>query len=59
MKKQHFINATIIDPYNSLNENGVLIIGEDGKIEAIGKTVNINISSIVISLEKYRRFMVI
>ena len=42
MKKQYFINANIIDPHNSLNENGGLIIGEDGKIEAIGKKVNIN-----------------
>ena len=35
MKKQYFINANIIDPHNSINENGGLIIGEDGKIEAI------------------------
>ena len=42
MKKQYFINANIIDPYNSMNENGGLIINEDGKIEAIGKKVNIN-----------------
>ena len=42
MKKQFFINANIIDPHNSLNENGGLIIGEDGKIEAIGKKVNTN-----------------
>ncbi len=32
MKKQYFINANIIDPHNSLNETGGLIIGEDGKI---------------------------
>ena len=42
MKKQYFINANIIDPYNSINENGGLIIGEDGFIEAVGKKVNIN-----------------
>ena len=42
MKKQFFINANIVDPYNSINEIGGLIIGEDGKIEAIGKKVNIN-----------------
>ena len=42
MKKQYFINANIIDPHNSINENGGLIISEDGKIEAIGKKVNIN-----------------
>ena len=42
MKKQYFINANIIDPHNSLNELGGLIISEDGKIEAIGKKVNIN-----------------
>ena len=42
MKKQYFINANIIDPHNSLNEIGGLIIGEDGKIEAVGKKVNLN-----------------
>ena len=42
MKKQYFINANIIDPHNSLNERGGLIIGEDGLIEAIGKKVNTN-----------------
>ena len=42
MKKQYFINANIIDPYNSINEVGGLIIGEDGKIEAVGKKVNTN-----------------
>ena len=40
MKKQYFINANIVDPHNSINEVGGLIIGEDGKIEAIGKKVN-------------------
>jgi len=42
MKKQYFLNANIIDPHNSLNEIGGLIIGEDGLIEAIGKKVNKN-----------------
>ena len=42
MKKKYFINANIIDPKNSINENGGLIINEDGKIEAIGKKVNTN-----------------
>jgi dihydroorotase len=42
MKRQYFINANIVDPHNSINENGGLIIGEDGKIEAIGKKVNTN-----------------
>ena len=42
MKKQYFINANIIDPHNSLNENGGLIISEKGEIEAIGKKVNTN-----------------
>ena len=37
MKKQYFINAKIIDPHNSINEVGGLIISEEGKIEAIGK----------------------
>ena len=30
MKKKYFINANIIDPHNSLNENGGLIIDEIG-----------------------------
>ena len=42
MKKQYFINANIVDPHNSLNENGGLIISENGEVEAIGKKVNIN-----------------
>ena len=42
MKKQYFINANIVDPHNSIGEVGGLIIGEDGKIEAIGKKVNTN-----------------
>ena len=42
MKRQYFINANIIDPQNSLNENGGLIINENGIIEAIGKKVNTN-----------------
>jgi len=42
MKKQYFINASIVDPHNNLNENGGLIIGENGKIEGIGKKVNTN-----------------
>ena len=40
MKKQYFINANIIDPHNSMSENGGLIIGEEGLIEGIGKKVN-------------------
>ena len=42
MKKKYFINAYIIDPHNSLNEIGGIIIGENGKIEAVGKKVNTN-----------------
>ena len=42
MKKKYFINANIIDPHNSLNERGGLIINEEGKIEGIGKKVNTN-----------------
>ena len=42
MKKKYFINANIIDPRNSLNEIGGIIIGENGKIEAVGKKVNTN-----------------
>jgi len=42
MKKKYFINANIVDPHNSLNEKGGLIINEEGKIEGIGKKVNTN-----------------
>ena len=42
MKKQYFLNANIVDPANSLEELGGLIINENGKIEAIGKKVNKN-----------------
>ena len=42
MKKKYFINANIIDTYNSLNETGGLIIDENGKIEGVGKKVNTN-----------------
>ena len=42
MKKQYFLNAKIIDPKNSIDEIGGLIIDENGKIEAIGKKVNQN-----------------
>ena len=42
MKKKYFINANIIDPKNSINENGGLIIDEEGKVEAVGKKVNTN-----------------
>jgi len=42
MKKKYFLNASIVDPSNSLDENGGLIINEQGKIEAVGKKVNKN-----------------
>ena len=41
-KKKYFLNAHIVDPCNSVNEIGGLIIGENGKIEASGKRVNNN-----------------
>ena len=42
MKKKYFLNAQIVDPQNSMDEIGGLIINEEGKIEAIGKKVNEN-----------------
>ena len=42
MKKKYFLNANIVDPQNSLNELGGLIINEEGLIEAVGKKVNAN-----------------
>ena len=49
MKKQYFLNANIIDPYNSINENVGSLIDEYGLIEAIGKKVN---STNIPSIEK-------
>ena len=42
MKKKYFLNANIIDPQNSIEGIGGLIVGENGKIEAVGKKVNTN-----------------
>ena len=42
MRRQFFLNAYIVDPKNSIDGLGGLIIGEDGKIEAVGKKVNKN-----------------
>ncbi len=42
MKKKYFLNANIIDPKNSIEEIGGLIVDENGKIEACGKKVNQN-----------------
>ena len=42
MRKKYFLNANIIDPHNSIDESGGLIINESGKIEAVGKKVNNN-----------------
>ena len=35
MKKQYFINANIVDPHNSLKEDGGLVIGDDALATAI------------------------
>ena len=50
MKKKYFLNANIVDPKNSMEELGGLIIGENGKIEAVGKKVN---TSNIPSREKF------
>ena len=42
MKKKYFLNANIIDPQNSIDEIGGLIVNENGSIEAAGKKVNTN-----------------
>ncbi len=42
IKKKYFLNANIIDPKNSIEEIGGLIVDEKVKIEAIGKKVNKN-----------------
>tara|TARA_Y100000590_G_scaffold399868_1_gene483500 strand:+ start:1425 stop:2711 length:1287 start_codon:yes stop_codon:yes gene_type:complete len=50
MKKKYLLNANIVDPQNSLDEIGGLIVSEEGKIEAVGKKVN---ESNIPSREKY------
>jgi len=40
MKEKYLINARILDPKNSMDENGGLIINQNGKIKAVGKKVN-------------------
>ena len=42
MKKQYFINGNIIDPHNSINEVGGLIIGDKGQLEAVQEAQKIN-----------------
>tara|TARA_B100000579_G_scaffold198234_1_gene162127 strand:+ start:408 stop:1697 length:1290 start_codon:yes stop_codon:yes gene_type:complete len=42
MKKKYFLNAHVIDPCNSINEPGGLIVDEQGNVEASGKRVNKN-----------------
>ena len=42
IKKKYFVNGNIVDPHNSINEIGGLIIDENGIVEAIGKKVNTN-----------------
>ena len=50
MKKKYFLNANIIDPQNSIDEIGGMIVNEEGKVEAVGKKVN---PSNIPSREKY------
>jgi len=50
MKKKYFLNANIVDPKNSIEELGGLILDENGKIEAVGKKVN---SANIPSREKF------
>ena len=37
MKKQYFLNANIIDPKNSIEEMGGLIVNEEGKLKLLVK----------------------
>ena len=46
MKKQYFINANIVDPHNSINEIGGLIISEDGKLKLLEKKLILIISQV-------------
>ena len=39
MKEKIFINARIIDPSQNMDEKGSLILNDNGKVRAIGKSV--------------------
>ena len=39
MKEKFFINARIIDPSQNIDEIGGLIVDNNGKIKALGKSV--------------------
>ena len=39
MKEKIFINARIIDPSQSMDEKGSLLLNDKGKVKAIGKNV--------------------
>ena len=47
MKKKYFLNANIVDPHNSIEEIGGLIINEEGKIEAVASRVDPQTRSIL------------
>ena len=38
MKEKIFINARIIDPSQKMDEKGSLILNDNGKVKAIGKS---------------------
>ena len=40
MKEKYLINARIIDPKNQIDENGGIVIDENGKIKGVGKSVS-------------------
>ena len=39
MKEKIFINARIIDPSQEMDEQGSLILDQNGKVKSIGKNV--------------------
>ena len=39
MIEKIFINARIIDPSQEIDEKGYLIVGSNGKIKSIGKSI--------------------
>ena len=42
MKKKYFLNANIIDPKNSIDEIGVIIVDEFGKIDFSNTSLTLN-----------------
>ena len=58
MKEKIFINARIIDPSQSMDEKGSLILNDKGQVKAIGKNVD-SPEHLKLNMDKKERFDII